>query len=367
MKILDIPVNTLSYGVVGLNILKELSSKEDVALFPIGGLEVLPQYEQLVKTCIENAAHIKRGKHNVLRIFHQFNMNFGLGGKRIGFPIFELSQFTQQEKAHLSSLDTLIVCSEWAKQVCVDNGVQDSENIVVAPLGVDRAIFNEQIPHLRDLEPLIAQNTTIFLSSGKWEKRKGHDVLVEAFNKAFTPADNVILLVSAHNPFLDPKELQNWLSLYQNSPMGKAAKINILGGRLPNQETLASLMRTVDCGVFPARAEGWNLELLEMMSVGKPVICTNYSGHTQFATKENALLIEVDTLEDAWDDKWFFGQGQWAHFGDSQMEQLITHLRNIHSAKQQNAPGRSLLNPPGIETAKKFTWSNAANIVAKLL
>ena len=49
-----------------------------------------------------------------------------------------------------------------------------------------------------------------------------------------------------------------------------------------------------DCGLFPARAEGWNLELLEMMACGKQVIATNYSAHTEFCTKENSILIESD-------------------------------------------------------------------------
>ena len=30
-----------------------------------------------------------------------------------------------------------------------------------------------------------------------------------------------------------------------------------------------------------------------MMAMGKPVITTNYSGHTEFATPANALLVEV--------------------------------------------------------------------------
>ena len=55
--------------------------------------------------------------------------------------------------------------------------------------------------------------------------------------------------------------------------------------RVNTSEEVARIMGQVDCGVFPARGEGWNLELLEMMSMGKPVIATNYSGHTQFCDR----------------------------------------------------------------------------------
>ena len=68
-------------------------------------------------------------------------------------------------------------------------------------------------------------------------------------------------------------------------------------------------MSQTDCGVFPARAEGWNLELLEMMSCGKNVIATNYSSHTEFCNSENCMLVETTELEDAHDGKWFRGQG----------------------------------------------------------
>jgi hypothetical protein len=40
----------------------------------------------------------------------------------------------------------------------------------------------------------------VFLNVGKWEYRKGHDVLLEAFNKAFEPTDNVRLVMNCHNP-----------------------------------------------------------------------------------------------------------------------------------------------------------------------
>ena len=52
-------------------------------------------------------------------------------------------------------------------------------------------------------------------------------------------------------------------------------------------------MSQVDCGVFPSRAEGRNLELLEMMSAGKHVITTDYSAHTEFCTKDNAGLVPI--------------------------------------------------------------------------
>jgi glycosyltransferase involved in cell wall biosynthesis len=114
-------------------------------------------------------------------------------------------------------------------------------------------------------------------------------------------------------------------------------------------------MAQADCGLFPSKAEGWNLPLAEMLAAGKHCIATDYSAHTEFATEENCRLIKIDRLEPAFDGRWFFGQGNWAHFGDDQLDQLIFHMQEVHKAKQE---GRLGVNQAGIESMKVFSWEN---------
>ena len=123
-------------------------------------------------------------------------------------------------------------------------------------------------------------------------------------------------------------------------------------------------MAQTDCGVFPARAEGWNLELLEMMSCGKQVIATNYSAHTEFCNHNNCLLIDTDNVEPAQDGKWFFGQGNWAKIEQKQFHSLVEHMRMIHDLKQS---GKLNINSSGIETAVKFSWENTAKEIVNVL
>jgi len=79
---------------------------------------------------------------------------------------------------------------------------------------------------------------------------------------------------------------------------------------------------------------------------------------TEYCTPANALLIDIDSLEDARDDRWFFGQGQWAALGEKQLEQAVAFMRRVHAQKQG---GRCMLNRPGIETARRFTWEESAS------
>ena len=340
------PINQLGYGVAGLNITIELSKVMDVSLWPIGPPDCEQRYIPILKECVNNA-QMPDFQAPSLRVWHQHDMcQFVGSGEKIGFPIFELDTFTDQEKHHLSNLDRLFVCSEWAKQVVHEQiPTIKKSRVNVIPLGVDRDIFQESD---------ISREETIFFNCGKWEVRKGHDFLIEAFLEAFTPEDNVELWMMCHNPFNNDEENLSWEQKYKQSPLGD--KIRIIP-RQTTQKDVYNIMQQVDCGVFPSRGEGWNLELLELMSCGKHVIATNYSGHTEFCNKDNCLLIDVEEKEEAVDDKWFFGQGKWAKLGEKQMKQTSYYMSAIHRAKSRNTLER---NTDCVKTAKRFSWQNTA-------
>ena len=340
------PINSLGYGVAGLNILLELNKLSNVALWPLGEPDADRKYFPVLKECVQNTK-IPDFAAPCLRIWHQHDMSQFVGsGSKIGFPIFELDTFTEEEKHHLSHLDKIFVCSEWAKEIVKQNIPSFSKSdIFIIPLGVDRSVFQES-PSNRE--------ETIFFNCGKWEVRKGHDFLIEAFLEAFTPEDNVELWMMCHNPFYSEEENLDWQEKYKQSALGD--KIRIIP-RQDTQKDVYNIMRQVDCGVFPSRAEGWNLELLELMSCGKHVIATDYSGHTQFCNKEDALLIEIQEKEKAVDDKWFFGQGEWASLGEKQLRQAAYYMSAIHRAKSR---GSLEPNINCTATAEKFSWRNTA-------
>ena len=354
---LTCPINNLGYGVTGFNILKALCAKGvNVCYWPIGQPTANTEQDaNIINECVNNASRFNP-KSPSLRLWHQHDMAQHIGGgERIGFPIFELTRFSDIEKHQMSTLDKIIVCSEWAKSI-VENEVPGS-SVYVAPLGVDSSVFNAKKND--------ARTTTVFLNIGKWEIRKGHDILVDAFNTAFTDSDDVELWMMNHNPFLDDKQHSEWNNLYLNSNLG--SKIKILP-RVQQHQEVANIMQQADAGVFPSRAEGWNLEALEMMAMGKYVILTNYSAHTEFATDINSKLIHIDETEDAYDGIWFNGQGQWASFGDKQMEQLVSHMKSVHSTKQTDySQGRNNRNERGLITGQKLTWSNCADKIIEAI
>lgn len=352
----------MGYGLTGLNILKSLVSQgHHVSLWPIGQVECPQDCVDVIKEARFRAEHCYNKHAHSLRIWHQWDLAQHVGrGPHCGFPIFELDRFTEAERWQMGQQDLLFVASQWAKWTLVEAKIRDESFIEVAPLGVDHTIFHPFVARSFDFSK---PEATVFLNVGKWEVRKGHDVLYKAFCKAFTPSDNVHLVMACYNPCKEKAYSDSWKRLYEGCALGK--KITVIDGRLPNQESVAGLMASVDCGVFPSRAEGWNLELGEMMAMGKVAIATNNTAHTEYVTKENCLLIETPDMEIAYDGLWFHGQGGWAKFGNDQEDQLISHLRGVHAAKQGSniAP----TNQSGIETMKRFTWDNTAQKIVDQL
>jgi len=348
---LQIPINPLGYGVVGKNIAEALLKKgADLRVHPIG------QPQGVVSPGLEEAIQKNFSSHQVkwplVKIWHQHQLMDRIGnGQYYGWPIFELDRFTPQEEFNLRVPDRLIVCSKWASNVVAEMG----KIAKVVPLGVDRSIFNYEMENVRN-----AEGTYKFFTMGKLEYRKGHRFIVECFNKAFTPDQDVELNMMVNNPFLEREVSNEWYSSFKNTKLGD--KINILNP-VDTHHDVARFMHSQDCGLFPARAEGWNLELLEAMSCGKPVIATNYSAHTEYCNNENSMLIEVDELEPAHDHmggRWFKGQGKWAALDYEQEEQMIDHMRECRISHNN-------YNNEGIETAKKFTWEDSVDKLLEIL
>lgn len=344
------PINSLSYGYVSYNIIKSLIGQgHEISLFPLGGIDTTditnPNDIRMLQNAINNSSNEKFSFNNPsIRIFHQNQLAQHVSNKlRIGFPIFELDEFSPIEKIHLSGQDALFVCSKWAKSIIEKNGIKTPTYVV--PLGVDNTIFdkNKRVERKKD-EPYR------FLNIGKWEYRKGHDFLIEAFNNAFTDKDNVELVLCPHNFFINDEQTKEWHDLYMASPLKD--KILFIR-RLERQEDIAYLINSCDCGIFPSRAEGWNLGLLECMSMGLDTIATNYSAHTEFCNQDNCHLLEIKESESAFDGVFFKnGIGNWAQLDDKVMEQCVAAMRKSYTNRK--------VNEGGIKTGQIYTWNNTA-------
>ena len=192
----------MGYGVVGYNVWKQLTEMSDVTLWAIPDerqidppAHVGDDVVNKIRRDVAKQDYLHNG--TCLKIWHENHLSQRIGGgKFVVLPFFEVSKFNDRRRTHLSSADEVIVTSEWAKEVVVNQC--DKGEVHVIPCGVDREIFNES----NNKE----SQKCIFFNCGKWEVRKGHDVLHKAFKDAFGKNDEVELWMMTQNPFLSPEE-----------------------------------------------------------------------------------------------------------------------------------------------------------------
>lgn len=344
------PLGGTGYGIASLNIYKELSKQLNVSLFPIGGGNVDNAEDAKILQIGVDKQQSFDYNAPCLKIWHQFDLALRAGkGKLVAFPFFETDTFDDREKHHLSFPDELIVSSKWARDVLKQNNINSPTTVV--PLGVDTTIFNSDSFDIESTKDL----PYIFITVGKWERRKSHDIIIELFNRAFEEKDNVELWMITFNPFLSKEKADMWLYMTQNCKL--ASKVKVFQ-RLQTHNHVAEVMSYASCGIYISKAEGWNMELLETMAMNKPVIATNYSAHTEYCTPDNSFLIDIKETEQAKDDMWFNGTGNWAKITKENEEQIVEYMRYVYSNNIKS-------NPNGLKTAKELSWNNTANQIIK--
>lgn len=332
------------YGYVGINILQELSANNNIGLTLIGGpLAESKEQARIINNAMESSCLIPNDSP-CLKIWHQFDLLNKPGkGKYYALPFFEVDSFNQKELCHLNFPDELIVSCEWAKNIIINNGI--NKHIHVVPMGVDSKVFD----HTKNQ----TTNKYVFCTIGKWEKRKAHDVIINCFNSAFDNNDDVELWLVTSNPFLSKEEESQWHKLVDDSKL--RSKIKVFP-RQPNHESIAKIISYVNCGIYISRGEGWNMELLEFMAMNKPVITSNYSAHTEYCTKDNSFLVDMDDVEPAIDGKWFFGESNWGKIDQNQIDQTIEYMRYCYQNKVDS-------NENGLNTAKQLSWKNTCDML----
>jgi glycosyltransferase involved in cell wall biosynthesis len=340
------------YGQVCRNLILELTKLgHKVSFFPKGKSQFNNQLEEtVVNEAIQNSWFYDYNAPTV-SVWHQHSLGERIGkGKLYAMPYFELDTFSEREFHHLSGADVVVATSNWAAEVLSDQLNKPIETFPVVQAGVNTDIFYPADTNSWN-------NTYEFINIGKWEKRKGHDAIIQAFNLAFSPTDDVELVMVTHNGFLNAQELNKWHKMYLSDNLMKN-KVRLLSPA-ETQKDLANIIRAADCGVFMSRAEGWNLDLMEVMACGKPVISTYNTGMFDFLNSYQ-FLIETPEKEKAMDNKWFFGQGNWHVVGEKEIQKCADYMRHCFDNKITHDNASE-------QTAKKFTWENSANQLLKVL
>ncbi|MDD2846444.1 MAG: glycosyltransferase, partial [Rhodoferax sp.] len=129
-----------------------------------------------------------------------------------------------------------------------------------------------------------------FLHVSSCFPRKGADLLLKAYGRAFSAKDDVTLIIKT---FANPhNEIHHWLA-DERKANPQFPDVQIIEEDLTDAQ-LKALYEQCHALVAPSRAEGFGLPMAEAILSGLSVITTNWSGQTDFCTEENSWLIDYD-------------------------------------------------------------------------
>lgn len=340
----------------------------DVALRPVhriapGFREGLPAAERAM---LDRQVARERASEGVLVQHYTADAFFQMSGPvhHVGRTMFETDGIPPSWVRHCNQMDELWLPSQFNIETFRGAGVHVP--IVRVPGGIDSRRCHP------DVQPMAVPGLrgTVFLAVFEWRLRKGWDVLLRAWADAFSPDDDVTLVLRTYpinksagtdNETVINGHIDAFLAEECNRTRADVAPIVVLGRTVPGAE-MPALYRIASALVAPTRGEGWGRPFMEAMASGVPVIATRWSAHLEFMHDENSLLLDVDRLDAADGVEVPLYQGQrWAMPSAAHLTSL---LQRVHAqpgeAKAIGARARE-------DMVNEWPWRRAATVMADRL
>ncbi|MFC4892654.1 glycosyltransferase [Pseudofrancisella aestuarii] len=241
-------------------------------------IDIRKMYDRVLKYPHESVDVVSRNLYppRVNDMKGDFNILHSYAWEESGFPQKWIFDFNQ----HLNGITCL---SKHVEKIMIDNGV--FLPISTSGCGVDHW---ERV--VSDKNYNLNMNGFKFLHVSSCFPRKGVDIMLDAYGKAFTDDDDVVLFIKT---FKNPHNRIHELLEDAQKRITKYPKVIIIEDDLPDEQ-LKSLYEQCDVLIAPSLAEGFGLPMAEAMLSGLPVVTTNWGGQLDFCTNENSWLIDYE-------------------------------------------------------------------------
>lgn len=224
-------------------------------------------------------------------------------------------------------------------------------NVHLATLGVD--------PELWHYEERKEPGATFDVLIGGSGGRKGVDIALEAFGKAFPPGswgDGPVPRLVLKSPRADlgfPDDVAR-----SKLPFPPAEQLQIINGRLSAEDEVGLY---ANCHVYlqPSRGEGFGLQPLQAIAQGMPTILTDAHGHESFS--HLGWPVGYDKVKAGY---FIYGDHPDMKWWEPRVDDVVDHLRDIY----ENYESATAIAARAAQVVpQEFTWSHCADQVLDVI
>ena len=351
------PINSLSFGNVSLNILRELYKKDiNVALFPIGEEiqlgaydKIDPKFKDWIASSTQNRFNLVNKDIPTLTQWHLNGSEMRVSSRQFLYTFYEVDQPTIVEKSLVDLQDKVIFSSTHAEDKFKFMGCK---NISSAPCGFDPDFHVTGKEYLKD--------KVHFGLMGKFEKRKNTAKILRAWAKKYGNDYNYQLSCCITNPFFKPEQMNQIIG---QTLEGKTyGNINFLPYLSTNSE-VNEFLNAIDIDLTGlSGAEGWNLPAFNATCLGKWSIVLNCTSHKDWANDSNCILVEPDGSEPIYDQT-FFQQG--SPFNQGNMSSISEEKIADSLERSEKFIGKN--NNEGVNLGKNLTYEKTLNKLLEII
>jgi hypothetical protein len=259
--IFEAPINSLSFGNVAVNLLREMwKAGHDVGLFPIGNSvdvsahSLEPEFARWLEDALKNRMNYLKKDVPSIKLWHLNGSDNRKTKTQYLVTFYECSEPTADEETLVKLQDKTFFSSTYSLDKFNHCG-----NTELFTLGFD--------PTFGPTGKTYLPNRIHFGLMGKFEYRKHTAKIIKTWLKKYGNNPNYLLSCCVTNPFFKPEQMQQIIA--QTLEGKQYSNINFIPYLKTNAE-VNDFLNAIDVDLTGlSGAEGWNLPAFNATCLGK--------------------------------------------------------------------------------------------------